>query len=530
MSQLIFIILSVVFAGILLITKDLPLVSGCALASGAGERISMKILTPVVFVSAVVLCSLSPSWADKTIAIDKPLAAGIATLLTVVITLIISRFPAIPLAFAGAVAGVSQAEGTSPIWGSVSGSIISWLVAPLLCALLAAGIYRVYMRTAGSSNSHLILRESRLVKYSAVASLLLIVAFAFNNAPLFAYFPVSQYGSGWTAAGIAAGSGLLAYLLVFNRTNQSKFSIADSDLDINSESTFSAILAMAVVFWLFSWNALDKAGLASTPLPASTLFVAALTGISIVRGRALIEGVEIQRCIIAAILSPVLGAATGYSLGHILGGDPANMLIGLGLIALAAAIVFYLRWQSRMKIRKQIIQSREEQIYNTRKSLMALEVKAEMTEKELTGKLDRKRQELVDFAVGISDQKKFMEEIYERLREIRKMQDGPEKDSRLDSLLSSIRERMYFSREMNDFYARSEVLHKDFNMRLLEAYPNLTENERKLANLLRQGFSSKNIASLMNITPKSVEINRYRLRAKLGLQRKDNLIQFIKSI
>ena len=34
----------------------------------------------------------------------------------------------------------------------------------------------------------------------------------------------------------------------------------------------------------------------------------------------------------------------------------------------------------------------------------------------------------------------------------------------------------------------------------------------------------------MNITPKSVEINRYRLRAKLGLKRTDNLTQFIKSI
>ena len=83
---------------------------------------------------------------------------------------------------------------------------------------------------------------------------------------------------------------------------------------------------------------------------------------------------------------------------------------------------------------------------------------------------------------------------------------------------------------MNDFYAQSEILHKDFNMRLGEAFPNLTESERKLANLLRQGLSSKYIASLMNITPKSVEISRYRLRAKLGLRRSDNLIQFIKTI
>ena len=100
----------------------------------------------------------------------------------------------------------------------------------------------------------------------------------------------------------------------------------------------------------------------------------------------------------------------------------------------------------------------------------------------------------------------------------------------MDAILASLRERIYFTREMNDFYAQSEILHKDFNMRLRETFPNLTDSERKLANLLRQGFSSKYIASLMNITPKSVEIGRYRLRSKLGLKRNDNLVRFIKSI
>ena len=123
-----------------------------------------------------------------------------------------------------------------------------------------------------------------------------------------------------------------------------------------------------------------------------------------------------------------------------------------------------------------------------------------------------------------------MERIYDNLKDVRSMENGPEKDARTDELLSALRERMYFTSEINDFYARSEILHKDFNRRLSEAFPNLTENERKLANLLRQGFSSKYIASLMNIAPKSVEINRYRLRSKLGLHREDNLIKFIKSI
>ncbi|MBP5235612.1 MAG: response regulator transcription factor, partial [Bacteroidales bacterium] len=228
--------------------------------------------------------------------------------------------------------------------------------------------------------------------------------------------------------------------------------------------------------------------------------------------------------------APVLGLLIGFSMGMILNGDMINTVIVVGILVLVAGIVVYVRMQNRKLLRDQIVYAREQQVYSTRKSLSALEVRSEMTEKDLLGKLEMKRKELVDFAVGISEQKDFMENVYEQLEDVRRLDSAEEKDARTDEILSSLRERMYFTREINDFYARSEVLHKDFNMRLREAYPNLTENERKLANLLRQGFSSKYIASLMNITPKSAEINRYRLRLKLGLQRSDNLIKFIKSI
>ncbi len=202
----------------------------------------------------------------------------------------------------------------------------------------------------------------------------------------------------------------------------------------------------------------------------------------------------------------------------------------LGIAIVCVGLYIYVRNSRIEASRKEILRVREEQINSTQKSLSALEVRAETTEKDLNNKLEIRRKELVDFAVGLSDQKAFIDDVYHQLTDARSLPDGPQRDEALDGILSKIRERMYFTHEMNDFYARTEVLHRDFNMHLKEAYPNLTESERKLANLLRQGFSSKYIASLMNITPKSVEISRYRLRTKLGLSRSDNLVQFIKSL
>ena len=287
---------------------------------------------------------------------------------------------------------------------------------------------------------------------------------------------------------------------------------------------------MALTFALFSAGITPIIGLTDTPLSACSLYLGSLAGISIVRKTAITDGSTICKHLAAAALSPILALLFAYSLASVLGGDTVSTLMVAGTVLLAALIALYLKSQKARALQQQIMRSREEQIHSNQKSLSALEVRTEMNEKELLNKLELKRKELVDFAVGISDQKEFMEEVYARLGKMRAMPDGPDKNKETDSILRSIRERMYFTSEVNDFYARSEVLNKDFNMRLRESFPNLSENERKLANLLRQGLSSKHIASLMNITPKSVEINRYRLRSKLGLDHGENLTKFIKSI
>ena len=537
MLPIFYIVVTALLSVLFLSMRDFPVVTGSILASGSGEKLYMKILIPLLAAGVIAFCGLRPAPSGEAVsaALSLPsvkllLPVGIATLASVVLTLRISRFPAVQFAFIGAIAGLERAYGSGFGWDAASAYLISWIIAPLLCGALAALIYKIYVGIASRRSAHLIKRESLLLSLSVIASLLLVCAYSFNNAVLFCCMPLSEYGAGLRGAAFSVLIAIIAGVICFKRAGVERDTIADSNLDITSESTFAVILSMAAVLGLFSAGLLRSAGLTATPLPAGLLFVSALTGISLARGGAFIDGDSVVKCLFAAVLSPLLGALTCYSLCRIIDGDIVNTLIVLGLAGLVTGVVLYLQWQARNKLRKQIVRNREQQVYNTRKSLSALEVKAEMTEKDLLGKLEIKRKELVDFAVGVSDQKRFMEKFYDDLRSIRALPEGPERNAGLDRLLSTLRERMYFSREMNDFYARTEVLHKDFNMRLAEAYPNLTENERRLANLLRQGFSSKYIASLMNITPKSAEINRYRLRAKLGLKREDNLVQFIKSI
>lgn len=82
----------------------------------------------------------------------------------------------------------------------------------------------------------------------------------------------------------------------------------------------------------------------------------------------------------------------------------------------------------------------------------------------------------------------------------------------------------------NDFETRFEYAFDSFLKVLLEKFPALTPNERKLCALLRSGLSSKDIALLTFQNPQSVDVARYRLRKKLNLTNDENLIDFFQSI
>ena len=71
---------------------------------------------------------------------------------------------------------------------------------------------------------------------------------------------------------------------------------------------------------------------------------------------------------------------------------------------------------------------------------------------------------------------------------------------------------------------------EDFVNRLMKRHPDLTQGERHLAILLRVDISTKDIAMLTGTNPKSVNMNRYRLRKSLELSGETDLVAYLQSI
>jgi PAS domain S-box-containing protein len=67
-----------------------------------------------------------------------------------------------------------------------------------------------------------------------------------------------------------------------------------------------------------------------------------------------------------------------------------------------------------------------------------------------------------------------------------------------------------------------------FLKNLNSKYSNLTAKEIRIAKLIKQGKTTKEIANLMNISPRTIDIHRYHIRKKLGLiNKKANLAAFL---
>ena len=90
----------------------------------------------------------------------------------------------------------------------------------------------------------------------------------------------------------------------------------------------------------------------------------------------------------------------------------------------------------------------------------------------------------------------------------------------IDSNLNDTKDWSFFEKAFNN-------ADKDFLDKIKLLHPDLTPNDLRFCAYLRLNLSSKEMAPLLNISIKSVETKRYRLRKKLGLEHDSGLVTYI---
>jgi ligand-binding sensor domain-containing protein/DNA-binding CsgD family transcriptional regulator len=80
------------------------------------------------------------------------------------------------------------------------------------------------------------------------------------------------------------------------------------------------------------------------------------------------------------------------------------------------------------------------------------------------------------------------------------------------------------------FSVHFDRVHVDFIKHLKDKFPLITTNELRLSAYLKMNLSTKEIATLMKISPRGVEVGRYRLRKKLNIASNVNLFEFFNAV
>jgi len=78
-----------------------------------------------------------------------------------------------------------------------------------------------------------------------------------------------------------------------------------------------------------------------------------------------------------------------------------------------------------------------------------------------------------------------------------------------------------------EFNLYFEQVDKEFVKNIQHKHPKLTQNDLRICSLIRLNLSTKEIASLLNVSIRAVEQSRYRMKKRLELTTTDDLVKYI---
>ncbi len=81
-----------------------------------------------------------------------------------------------------------------------------------------------------------------------------------------------------------------------------------------------------------------------------------------------------------------------------------------------------------------------------------------------------------------------------------------------------------------DFKIQFEKIRPEFFHKLKEVAPDLSVNDLKHCTYVVSNLKSKEVAQLINVSPRSVETTRYRIKKKIGLEKDDSLYDLLASL
>lgn len=208
------------------------------------------------------------------------------------------------------------------------------------------------------------------------------------------------------------------------------------------------------------------------------------------------------------------------------------------LLIFVVGVLYILRIQKkRLQKKEQIRMLAEKKKFEEEQRLIDYHYKLELEKKEkaiiqlknqnLESELQHKNAELASTAMNLLQKKEFLARIAEELNKVYLPIKDLVDSSEIKRILRTLSSKGKEDEEWKQFSIHFNNVHSNYLITLKKEFPDLNAHDMKLCAYLRMNLSSKEIAQLLSISVRGVEISRYRLRKKLKLKQNEDLYQFL---
>lgn len=157
----------------------------------------------------------------------------------------------------------------------------------------------------------------------------------------------------------------------------------------------------------------------------------------------------------------------------------------------------------------------------------------ELEAEKLRNELNYKSDELVKTTLNVVRKNEILQRIKKDAESLsRTINEGNLVNVRrgMLRLITQINTNIEHDSDLDNFQSSFDAIHNNFFKELDAQFPQLTHKDKMLCAYIKMNLMSKEIAPLLNISVRGVEISRYRLRKKLNLDEKANLAEFLQKI
>ena len=244
-----------------------------------------------------------------------------------------------------------------------------------------------------------------------------------------------------------------------------------------------------------------------------------------VRAKSLLESKEVKTSYQFVVLPPWYESKVAYTIYVLL------------FCLLMYALLRFIQYRSdkgarEMEAQKEVELQEQEKRYEEDAKEKRKEI-VELKNQRLQYDLRHKSQELANSTMNLIRKNEILLDISQNLNkvsdEVTEKTDPKTIQRQISKMQDEIKKNIEHDNNWKRFAENFDLVYENYLKRLSERFPSLTISDKKLCAYLKMDLSSKDIAPLLNMSFRSVEMSRYRLRKKMELERDVNLSDFLQN-